>query len=74
MQKKRDELPRARPVLPDVTEPPGHSAMDLLAMELEEQLREARFGWGALRNSDRVTLLCAVFVIAPATSVCAQWV
>jgi hypothetical protein len=61
--KKRDELPRSRPVTPDITAP-AHGPMDLLAMELEEQVREARFGWRSLRASDRVTLICVVFVIA----------
>lgn len=62
-QQRRDELPRGAPVAPEVTEP-AHTSMDLLAMELEEQIREARFGWRSLRAADRLTLICSVFMVA----------
>lgn len=62
-------LPRAEPVAP--TPPAAHrreapttSSLDLLAMELEELLRELRHGWRNLGAADRTTLSSAVFVIA----------
>jgi hypothetical protein len=63
-QRAEAPLPPARPIMPEVTAPETRSPMDLLAMELEELLREARHGWRNLRGSDKVTLACSVFVMA----------
>lgn len=63
----RDEpLPRAEPVVPEALrrEERRESSLDLLAMELEELLREFRHGWRNLQAADRTTLVSSVFVIA----------
>ncbi|MFZ9887120.1 MAG: hypothetical protein ACO3JL_06430, partial [Myxococcota bacterium] len=39
------------------------SALDRLALELEELLRELSFGWRALRAPDRITVGCALAMV-----------
>lgn len=63
-KERAEPLPSAPPVAPKPLPPPPRSALDDLAVELEELLRELRFGWRALSAADRVTSLCAVSVLA----------
>lgn len=63
---RAEPLPRSEPLPPAVTPSPaeGPPPRDLLAMELEELLRELRHGWRNLGWGDRVTLFSSVALIA----------
>jgi len=65
-QARAETRPRSEPAPPPPTAPervaPPRSTMDQLAMELDEQLREARFRWRGLRGADKLTLVCAFFM------------
>lgn len=63
-RERAEPLPSAPPVAPKPVPPPARSALDQLAVELEEMLRELRFGWRGLSGADRVTAACAVSVFA----------
>ncbi len=63
-KERAEPLPSAPPVAPRPAPPPARSALDDLAVELEELLRELRFGWRGLSGADRVTTGCSVSVIA----------
>lgn len=61
---RAEPLPSAPPVAPRPPPPAPRSALDDLAVELEELVREMRFGWRALSTADRVTTLAAISVLA----------
>lgn len=63
-KERQEPLPSAPPVAPKPTSPAPRSALDQLAIELEELIRELRFGWRGLPAADRLTTGCALSVFA----------
>lgn len=64
VKERTEPLPSAPPVAPRPPPPVARGALDELAVELEELVREMRFGWRGLSVADRVTSLAAVSVLA----------